>query len=931
MFRNSIRCSLVTALALTLTLSASACGDDPVDRVPDASEFNPTPGSPGTGSDGGYGYGDGGGSSVSPDAVIHLCYRDADCAAFEICDLSLTPHDCVLGEGRCSSDADCDTAAGEKCDGDHYCAIDACEGVTCSNGGVCSTEDGQAVCNCPHGHSANGTTCEAFGEMPDWVGIQWADPWTSDSDRGTVTLEFEVNQKSETTIYGQVYWSGRTNTTDSHIDGWRMQLGVTTKSIGYPIVAGDFEWTEMTFNADHSSNNHEWLVAFPTDVEGSFNWIVRFTSNDGGDWIYADASPGFITSASLKPGTAIVGDGGGTPDVPVGSTCATPFLALSMTHPTNGSSQTGAYEFTITYEGEDDAATALGAATVTRNGDALDVVQAVMGNSGIPTLRVSFDAAAKSVTISESGLADGKYTWLFRDGKGCALYVPIWVEETRFDWDDSFLYQVMTDRFFNGDTGNDRKVGTHLALTDWMGGDHRGIIQKMKEGYFDDLSVNAIWISSPVLNTDGYGIGDSASEKFAAYHAYWPVATGWTDTNQQMFIDAGIDDPLDPHFGSDADLRELIQLAHSKGIRVLVDFVANHVFGISNPSDADGLESPLWTLHRNSGWFNTDPIKFCGDYTDGTMNYDHSYWTFRCWFNAYLADFDFDGSAEALKMVLDHAIWLAQEYDIDGFRLDAVKHMSMKFTTGIRDRIKAELETTGLTFYTVGETFDGNEANLIKWIGDDKLTGQFSFAFYYKILDPLIRNNGSYGDMGNGIAYLDTYFRKVYGEARMPNFMGNHDVERALQLAGGDHARLRRAQTVVMTSPEIPLIYQGDDIGMMGGADPDNRQMMLFDGDLSSDQRSTLDHLKKLARARKDNAAFRYGTRTNCATAPDVWVYKMERDGNTAVVGINRSGSEWSGGCAGASGSFTDVINGGTATGTFRVPAGGSAVYVVND
>ena len=911
-------------LALSFLMAALACGADPVDRVPDADVFNPTPGSSGSASDGGYGYGDGG--VIPPDTVMHLCYRDEDCDAHEVCDLRREPHECVLGEGRCETDADC--GEGETCADDNFCAIDACEGVSCSNGGVCSTENAQAVCNCPHGHTGNGANCEAFGEMPGWVGVQWADPWTSESDRGSVTLTFDKDQTSGTNIYAQVYWDGVTTTTSSLLDGWRMQLGLTTKAVGYPVVAGDFDWTEMAFNPGYSGNNLEWIVAFPTAEEGRFNWIVRFTPNNGRDWIYADASPGFITSAANTPGTAIVGNGGES----AATGCGDPFLSLTLTHPTNGSSQTGGYKFTVTYEGEDDMTSALASATITRNGTAIDLLQAVLGHSGVATLSVSHDEATQSVTISESGLASGKYTWLFKSGTGCTLYVPIWIEDERFDWDDAFLYQVMTDRFFNGDTSNDAKVGTHSELTDWMGGDHRGLIEKMRDGYFDDLNVNAIWISSPVLNTSGYGIGSSASEKFSAYHAYWPIATGWTDTNQQMFIDAGITNPLDPHFGSDADLRELIQLAHAKGIRILVDFVANHVFGVSRSSDASGTESPLWTGHQNEGWFNWPDQKFCGDQIEGVLGYDHSYWTYRCWFNSYLADFDFDGSPEALRMVLDHAIWLAQEYDIDGFRLDAVKHMSMKFTTGIRKRIKEELETTGLTFYTVGETFDGNEANLVRWIGDDKLTGQFSFAFYYKVLDPLIRNNGSYGDMGNGVAYLDTYFRRTYAEARMPNFMGNHDVERVLQLAGGDYARLRRAQTVVMTSPEIPLIYQGDDIGMMGGPDPDNRRMMLFGDALSAEQTATLDHLKKLARARRDNAAFRYGARTNCANENDVWVYKMVKDGNTAVVGINRGSSAWTGSCAGAGGTLKDVINGQTSTdGRFTVPAGGSAVYVVND
>ena len=163
----------------------------------------------------------------------------------------------------------------------------------------------------------------------------------------------------------------------------------------------------------------------------------------------------------------------------------------------------------------------------------------------------------------------------------------------------------------------------------------------------------------------------------------------------------------------------------------------------------------------------------------------------------------------------------------------------------------------------------------------------------------------------------------------MPNFMGNHDVVRALRFANGDHGRLRRAQTVVMTSPEMPLIYQGDDIGMDGGADPDNRRMMLFGNSLSNDQKATLSHLQKLGTARKNHKAFRYGTRTNCLTEPDVWVYKMERDGDVAIVGINRGNGAVSGTCQGVSGSLTDVLNGGTSNnGSYSIPAGGSAVYV---
>ena len=212
----------------------------------------------------------------------------------------------------CQDNLDCDLDMGEICDlaKTHECIPADCANMTCTNGGVCTMEDGYGWCNCPHGFAALGQNCLEIYAMPEWFGVQWADPWQNTSDRtNNVPLQFDQGQTTNTTIYGQVYWPGKTNTGNNvKPDGWKMQLGLTTASkVSYPVVASQFEWYDMKFNEQFnaSNNNLEWNLPFPTKTEGTFKWILRFSPNDS-DWVYGDVTPGFITSASNKPGTATV-------------------------------------------------------------------------------------------------------------------------------------------------------------------------------------------------------------------------------------------------------------------------------------------------------------------------------------------------------------------------------------------------------------------------------------------------------------------------------------------------------------------------------------------------------------------------------------------------------------------------------------------------
>ncbi|MBN2695716.1 hypothetical protein JXR93_13740 [bacterium] len=879
----------------------------------------------------GYGYGAAAhcdcDSGYSPSGLT--CVPDSDpCANIQCNDWeSCVEGACQINSGRCSSNTHCTSP--QTCDlSTHTCISDPCAGVTCSGNGICSVEGGAAVCNCNHGFKANGTECVANTSTPGWCGIKWVG-----ADNGDIEEAIGYSGPNNK-VYGQIYVSGvtETQTQQNTIKG---QLGYKTGSastVEYPIIASEYTWVNGTFNSSCTGcgNNHEYMADFPTTTDGTYQFIFRFSTDSGSSWSYCDKAPGFITSASNMPGKAIIGNGGETcggeicdgwescvsnqctplsgrcnvsGDCGVGEVCnisahnceengGAPILSL-VGSPTVTSNS---YSFVVQYSGDEDID--LSASQIYLNGE-------------IVNLSSSYDSTTKKFTISASGLTPGKYSYLFRvkDSSGVrakALFVPMWIETTAFTWKDAFIYQVMTDRFVNADTNNDAPVAGVDDDKNWKGGDFKGIIQKIQSGYFRDMGVNTLWISSPILNTDGKGKGVSDGQWYSGYHSYWPIATGWTDTNHL----SGITSPIDPHFGTEAELKELIKIAHDNGIRILADFVANHIFGITNGDLASGSTSPLWDQHRNDNWFHSANSPYVCGWDQPIV----------CWFTSYLPDFNYS-NPDVMDAVMDHAIWMIQEYDLDGFRLDAVKHMIMDFTTTIRREVNEKVVTTGIPFYMVGETFDGDAGYLNSFVGSDKLDGQFEFGWYFNVRDQILKN-GSFSSLKSFADWNDTYYS--WGGDLMSNFIGNHDVPRALNEASGDHGRLRLAHTVLMTSPRIPLIYQGDEFGMPGGGDPDNRRMMRFD--LAGDELTTVNHFKKLGVFRKNHVATRKGTRSTCGVGNDFWIYKLTSGNDIVLVGVNKGGSEASADC-GVSGSFKNLDDSTvTVSGTVTVPAGSSVV-----
>ena len=493
----------------------------------------------------------------------------------------------------------------------------------------------------------------------------------------------------------------------------------------------------------------------------------------------------------------------------------------------------------------------------------------------------SFDGTKVTDTVPENNRYN--YRVMATNGsKTSELYVPVWVEDKAFDWHDALLYFAFTDRFYNGDTSNDRKsnVTSNSAAADWYGGDFAGLKKKVEEGYFTALGVNTLWISSVSMNTQDISYGSNGdTHSYSAYHSYWPVTTFMTANNQSEFTSAeskGVKlTAIEPHFGTMEELQALVEACHKRGIRVLVDFAANHVH----------KDSPMYTKHKD--WFNGtgQPGELC----DNNNNWDNNPET--CWFSADLPDINFN-NADARKLMVEHAVWLIKETGVDGFRVDAVKHIAIQFIKDLRAATDALFANTGIMFYMVGETFTGDVGLLNKYIGDDLLHAQFDFPLYYKLGNVLA---------GNGLYDLAANYNVTFKSDLMGTFMGNHDVARAISVANGDNTgkwgnnptptswdaynRMMAAWTILLTRPGVPLIYYGDEYGMPGSNDPDNRRMMQFDG-LNEQQAAMLDYVKNLGVMRSEHKALSRGSIETLSLSNTTWCYKREYDGETLIVGV---------------------------------------------
>jgi glycosidase len=448
---------------------------------------------------------------------------------------------------------------------------------------------------------------------------------------------------------------------------------------------------------------------------------------------------------------------------------------------------------------------------------------------------------------------------------------------------DQIIYALMIDRFKNGDTSNDAPIA-HDSLffpANYQGGDLQGIIDKIEEGYFSSLGVNTLWVSPVIENTNNaYREYPPPHRYYSGYHGYWPVHP----TN------------VEEKFGNMELLKKLVKTANADELKVLLDFVANHVH----------IEHPFWAEHRD--WFGTLELP------DGRKNLrlwdEHRLTT---WFEPYMPSFDYVSSTEALEYMTDNAVWWLKESGADGFRHDAVKHVPNEFWRLLTKKLKSEIEIPEQKrVYQIGETFGGIDL-INSYVNNGQLNAQFNFNLYDVALPTFLDDSASF-------KMLDYQMQKSFQVFGFINLMGNilssHDKIRYMAYADGDleindsrageiawtnppqvdnpssYDKLKIHLAYLLTIPGIPVIYYGDEFGMTGVADPDNRRMMRFNDQLNKYEKQTLMEVSKLIHIRKDHPALRYGDFFTLQADKNIYAY-LRSDMNERILTIvNKSSKE---------------------------------------
>jgi len=452
-----------------------------------------------------------------------------------------------------------------------------------------------------------------------------------------------------------------------------------------------------------------------------------------------------------------------------------------------------------------------------------------------------------------------------------------------FDWRDATIYFPMVDRFLDGDGQNPCRVNDSRVadLANFKGGDWQGITQKITDGYFASLGINTIWLSVPFENAIGpdEGVNQNAGKWFTGYHAYWPKEL----------------DPKTPYhcFGTATDLKTLVQTAHANGIKVIVDYAMVHMH----------VTSSLYAQHKD--WFWTlggNPYTTCSGSlwdvfteSNGVVSWDPNLEGNKCWFTPMLAHWNYT-NFDARKYAVDTAIAWITEYDFDGLRLDAIKHVHMDWLRDLRARIKTDIlpsKKAGERFYLLGETYDGDPRRLKVHVDPNTLLdGQFDFALKPAVVDAMLTRAGNMVALESAVRTSETFYGP---NVVMSTFVGNHDQARSIAAAGGENSagyeRLANAFAVLFTIKGAPSILYGDEIGMPGGEDPDNRRVMTFTG-WSADQTKMKERIGRLGKIRGDHPALRRGQRTNLTLDNDLWFFKASTTGDDVWVAINRSDTD---------------------------------------
>jgi cyclomaltodextrinase / maltogenic alpha-amylase / neopullulanase len=430
---------------------------------------------------------------------------------------------------------------------------------------------------------------------------------------------------------------------------------------------------------------------------------------------------------------------------------------------------------------------------------------------------------------------------------------PRWVS-------DAIFYQIFPDRFFNANASNDMKsfypvqkrpagkpwdIGDN-TLEDWrsgkpaygnyFGGDLQGIMDKLE--YIRSLGINTIYLN-PVF-------------KSPSNHKY--------DTIDYMTID--------PQFGSNGLFKKLVEKIHSLGMKVIIDGVFNHTADESLYFTDVARNGPKSRYYK---WYTILKWPFPGGYPPKWgpgANEPKNY--YKCWWDfGDMPKLNYD-SREVRDFILKVGAFWIKDMGADGWRLDVPNEVPHDFWKEFRQAVKKANPQA----YIVGEIWGNGD----EWLRGDEFDAVMNYRFRDTLLDFFVKEKINAGKFSQIFSQYQTDYAEQVNAVQF-NLLGSHDTVRYLTACGNDATKMKISVTFQMLYPGAPTVYYGDEIGLEGDKDPDNRRPFIWDE--SRWNRNIHDHYKKLIAIRDSNPLFRNG---------NFRPYRYDNDKNIAVF-LHSSGS----------------------------------------
>lgn len=474
-------------------------------------------------------------------------------------------------------------------------------------------------------------------------------------------------------------------------------------------------------------------------------------------------------------------------------------------------------------------------------------------------------------------------------------------DKEQFNWNAANVYFLLTDRFNNGDPSNDvnfDRTAKTGKLRGFEGGDIKGVTEKIKEGYFTDLGINAIWMT-PIVEQI-HGATDEGTGLSYGFHGYW--TSDWT--------------AIDPNYGTKEDLKELVEVAHSKGIRILLDAVINHTGPVTE-------KDPVWP----SDWVRTSP----------QCRYDNYENTITCTLVKNLPDIKTESNEEVELPPQLVAKWKAEgryeqevaeldeffkrtghpraprfyivkwltdyitEFGIDGYRVDTVKHTEEFVWQEFReacDYAFAEFKKNNpdkvvdnTDFFLVGEVYNYGISGGQFFNFGDKKVNYFDKAFH-SLINFEFKWNAKQMAVNEFFAKYNSTLNKDLKGYGVLNYLSSHDDGQPFD---PKRENAERTGTLLLLAPGASQVYYGDESArslVIEGTEGDAtlRSFMNWEELENDKQKSVLSHWQKLGQFRARHTSVGAGIHNEISNS-EGFVFSRILDEDKVVVGIDLKGN----------------------------------------